>query len=161
MACPGSTAKAVPAASAAPRLAPRPAGVQRGVLEPLGLGVTALAEQVPHLRLGDLRAGLQAEPGQPGAPPAARRLALLGVVVAQAPVAPLGRIVHRDLPRQVRVPVARGQLVQPHHTGTSTPPRTKSDSHTPLALSVRRVTAPTQRQQLADSARGLSCGEAR
>ena len=130
-------------------------------LEPLGLRVAARPEQVPHVRLGDLRAGLQAEPGQPGAPPPPGRLTMLGVVVPEAPMPLLGRILHRNLPREVCVPVAGSQLVQPHHTGTSTPPRTKSDSHTPLALSVRRVSAPTQRQQLADSARGLSCGEAR
>jgi hypothetical protein len=37
------------------------AGVQSGVLQPLSVRVTALAEQVPHVGLGDLRAHLEVE----------------------------------------------------------------------------------------------------
>jgi hypothetical protein len=48
------------------------AGVQGGVLQPLGVRVAALAEQVAHLLLSDLAAGLDVERRQPRAPPAAR-----------------------------------------------------------------------------------------
>ena len=60
---------------------------------------------------------------EPGAEPTARRLALLGVVVGQSRVAPVGRIVHGDLTGQVRVPVSRGQLVHTHHIAEKQPRR--------------------------------------
>jgi len=90
-------------------------GVQGGVLQPLSVWVTALAEQVPHVGLGDLRAHLEVERAKAGAEPTPRRLALLGVVVGQPRVATVGGIVHGDLAGQVRVPVSRGQLVHTHH----------------------------------------------
>ena len=86
------------------------------VLEPVGVGMAALAEQRPHLRLGH-RAGHQ-EIWHGGAAmphPDARRLPLLRVVVAQAAVAAGRRVVRGHLPRQIRIAVARGQLVQAHH----------------------------------------------
>lgn len=54
--------------------------------------------------------------------------------------------VERLEPEQVRVPVPGRQLVQPHHAGTGTPPKTKSDSHTPLALSVSEASPPPRGQ---------------
>src|SRR4051812_28880128 len=49
-----------------------PPGVQGGVLQPLRVRVAALAEQVPHLGLGDLRARSEPEVTEPGTEPAAR-----------------------------------------------------------------------------------------
>ena len=48
------------------------AGVEGGVLHPLRVRVAALAEQVPHVGLGDLRAHLEVERTEPGAEPAPR-----------------------------------------------------------------------------------------
>ena len=98
-------------------LTQRPAGVQRGVLEALGERVAALPEQVPHVLLGDLGAHLEVERTESGTEPAARRLALLGVVVGQSGVPAVGGVVHGDLPSEVRVPVPGRQLVQTHHVG--------------------------------------------
>ena len=63
--------------------------------------MTALAEQVAHVALGNLVAHLEVERTEPGAEPTARRLALLGVVVGQPLVAAVGCIVHGDLAGQV------------------------------------------------------------
>ena len=95
--------------------------VQGGVLQPLRVRVATLAEQVPHVLLGDLRTHFEVERTEPGTEPTARRLALLGVVVGQSRVPPVGRIVHRYLTGQVRVPVSRGQLVHTHHIAEKQP----------------------------------------
>lgn len=57
----------------------------------------------------------QLHPGQARTPPAARRLALLAVVLRQPTGATVGGVVHRHLPSQIRVAVARSQLVEGHH----------------------------------------------
>ena len=80
-----------------------------------GAGVPALAEEQPHLLLGDRVPVGEVEPGQAGPHPPARRLALLLVVARQPGLPDLGRVVGRDLPGQVRVPAPGGELVQSHH----------------------------------------------
>ena len=77
--------------------------------------MTALPEQQPHLLLAHPVALGQVQAGQAGAEPAPRRLALLLVVPGEADLPPLGGVVDRDLLRQIRVPAARGELVQRHH----------------------------------------------
>jgi hypothetical protein len=76
--------------------------------------VAAGAEQGPHLRLGHLLAGYPESVGAAPEPPAGW-VPVCGVVVGQRlPRRPAP--VHRgDLPGQVGVPVAGGQLVHRHH----------------------------------------------
>ena len=83
----------------------------------LGARVPALAEEELHLLLGDDVAVGEVEAGEAAAQPAARRLALLLVVGGEPDLAPLGAVVGSDLPGQVGVPAAGGELVQAHgHT---------------------------------------------
>ena len=77
--------------------------------------MTPLAEQLPHLRFGDHVARRDLERRESGPQPAAGCLALLVVVLAEAPDAGLGAVMGRDLAGQVRVPVPGRELVQPHH----------------------------------------------
>ena len=75
--------------------------------------MTPLAEQLPHLRFGDHVARRDLERRESGPQPAAGCLALLGVVLAEAPDAGLGAVVGRDLAGQVRVPVPAVSLCSP------------------------------------------------
>ena len=82
----------------------------------LRAGVATLAEQELHLLLGDDVAIGKVETGDAAAEPATRGLALLLVVSSEPDLAALGPVVGSDLPGQVRVPGAGGELVQGHHT---------------------------------------------
>src|SRR5579875_3546369 len=89
-----------------------------------------LPEQGLHLLSRDVVASVDAvDPSQSGAEPLAWRFALLRVVVAQAGVPLLGAVMHRDLPRQVRVTVPGGQLVQAHHAVSRRARDTRCSEH--------------------------------
>jgi hypothetical protein len=91
------------------------AGVPAQVLgdDRVGVGVHPGAEQVPHLRLGDIAA--QAELGQAPAAPAAGRVAVGGVVGGRVLMCvPVG-VAAGHVAGQVGVAVADGELVERHH----------------------------------------------
>ena len=89
------------------------AGGDRRLLQCVGVGVAALAEQGPHLRLRHPIPDMDgAESGDAGADPPAGPFTLLGVVVRQRRAAPLGGVGDRDLPGQIGIPVPGGQLMQ-------------------------------------------------
>ncbi len=75
----------------------------------------------------------RSRPGEAAAEPAAGRLALLLVVGGQPDLGALGRVVHGDVPGEVRVAAAGRELVQGHHVFLM--PRTPS----PMATSGSRV----------------------
>ena len=83
-----------------------------------GVRVPALPEQRLHLRLGDVACHRKIwHGGKTRTHPDARGFTLLGVVGAQGVVAAVGGVVRSHLSGQVRVPVARGELVHRHgHT---------------------------------------------
>ena len=85
-------------------------------LDLLGVWVTSLSEQRHHLRLGDLHSNRKIRHTRKAAShPDARSFALLAVVVAEAPRTTLGGVVRSHLTGQIRVPVARRELMNRHH----------------------------------------------
>ena len=84
--------------------------------------------------------------GESGAEPDAGGFAALGVIIGQPGMALVGRVVHRNLPSQVRIPVPGGQLVQTHHNTyrrRDSPFWTRSPkSIPPTGRGVRSLSAP-------------------
>jgi hypothetical protein len=84
-----------------------------------GVRMPTLAEQHLHLRLGDIPGhGKVSQAGEAGAQPDARSLTLLAVIGRQIAVPTMRGIRRRHLPSQIRIPIARRQLVQAHHDQT-------------------------------------------
>ena len=89
------------------------------LLDGVGVRMPALAEQRPHLRLGDIPGHRKiSQAGEAGAQPDAGSLALLAVIGREVAVPPMRGIRRRHLSGQIRIPIARGQLVQAHHDQT-------------------------------------------
>ena len=82
--------------------------------DPLRVGVQPLSEEVFHLLFGDLAGDV--DPGHPGAGPVPGGLAFGGVVRLERRRPLDGGVGGGDLPDQVGVAVAGGQLVQRHHS---------------------------------------------
>jgi hypothetical protein len=83
-----------------------------------GVRMPALPEQRLHLRLGDIACHRKIRHGgKTRTHPDARGFTPLAVVAAEGVVAAVGGVVRSHLAGQIRIPVARGQLVHRHgHT---------------------------------------------
>src|SRR5699024_5176847 len=121
----------------------------------VGAWVATLTEEQLHLLLGHHVPDGEVEPGEAGAQPPTRRLALLLVVGGEAGLPALGGIVSGDLLRQVRVPAPCGELVQRHHAYTK---RTSEAQGLTTATECTGCVLDLPRQILMGRGRGQRCG---